>query len=455
MLMAKLSLAQIDTVLIEPQGHFYYSNILPYSAYCAEFNKQGEPYLYAAGRELGLVTFDISDPDAPVPVDTISTAAFNGLIPNNIRQFDHYLLTALGRYSGFVQRAGLAILDVEDPAHPVMLDQWDSAAFTQGAAIAITDGEYVYLGGMDEGLIILDIQDPADIQFVSNILPDPNYPELPDIFSYPNARGLWLLSQDTLLIANDAGGLRMINISNKSAPVEIGKYADPDIEAVAQSAYNNIAVYEHYAYVTVDWCGLIVIDVSSADMTTVDWINPWNCMPANWDGADGHTNDIRISNDLLFVSGADSEVLVYALNDPAHPELKGKYGFADDSVAAWGLDMYGDQIAVALINNIILQSPYYSDIGGIQLLQWEKLPADIIAEQPLSLLIYPTLVQHELHIPESEHGVVYITNINGQTVQFTSYDSTIDCTDLRSGMYCVTMQRADGSYAGAARFIKL
>lgn len=61
------------------------------------------------------------------------------------------------------------------------------------------------------------------------------------------------------MVANDAGGLRMIDISDKENPVEIGKYVNMGIEDIAQSAYNNIVIVDHYAYIAVDMCGLMLL----------------------------------------------------------------------------------------------------------------------------------------------------------------------------------------------------
>ncbi|HMX03215.1 MAG TPA: T9SS type A sorting domain-containing protein [Chitinophagales bacterium] len=448
--------AQIDTVTLTEDGHFYFENFLPYSAYSSLMNRNGEPYLYAACRELGMVTFDISDPDFPVPVDTIPTTALNNLIPNNISQTGDYLYVATGGFNLIPQKAGLAIMNLADAAHPVITDKWDSVAYNQGAAIAISDGNYAYLGGMDDGLIILDVSNKSNITFKSSILPDPNYPEVPDLFSVPNVRGLALYGADTLMVAYDAGGLRMLDVSNKSAPIEIGKYADPDIENIAQSAYNNIAIKQHYAYIPVDMCGLLVVDIADSDMSTVAWFNPWDCDSTNWNGRPGHTNEVRINEDedLLFVSGGDSELLIFDISNPATPTLKATYGVPFDSIVAWSLDVFGNQISLALVDNSFVGFPYYSDVGGIQLLQYEAIHTIDIQSLYKEFKVYPNPSTGVIVIDDIPSGsAMRIMNLQGVICEPEINGNVIDCSSLASGIYILQLHDIQGRLIGSSKIV--
>ena len=437
--------AQLDTVVFTEEGAFLFDYVLPYSAYSSWMHRDGEPVLYAACRELGLVTFSIADISAPYPTDTIPIAAFHNLNPTNVSQFEDYLFVSLGGYNLFSQRAGLAILELSDPEHPVVVDVWDSIAFNQGAAIAISDGHYAYIGAMDAGVIILDVSDKSDIQFVSSILPDPNFPEIPDLFSVPNARGLGLYGADTLMVTYDAGGLRMIDIVDRYAPVEIGKFADTEIESIAQSAYNNIVIRDHYAYVPVDMCGLLVIDISSSDMHTVTWLNPWDCDTTNWAGRPGHTNEVRFSTgdafnpDLLFLSAADIEVIAYSIADPAHPVEVGSFGVPGDSAASWSMDVMNNLVSVALVDNQIVGVPYYSDLGGIRLLSFEASYLNIETTMPTSAIsVFPNPASQELHIVRnaSGSGVLQLYDIRGKLIDIIpATTETVDINWLPAGLY--------------------
>ena len=130
---------QTDSVALNYLSEYYFESVLPYSAYTSSYNQNNTNYLYAACRELGVVTFNVEDVYHPIPVDTVPLIAFNNFKPTNLSQNGNYLYVSTGGFDGFTQNAGLAILDISIPNHPVIKDLWDSVAFNQGAAIAISD----------------------------------------------------------------------------------------------------------------------------------------------------------------------------------------------------------------------------------------------------------------------------------------------------------------------------
>lgn len=434
--------AQTDTVHFTKVSQFNFSFL--YSAYTSEFDKLERPYIYAACRELGIVIFNISDIHDPQPVDTIAPLELSLLRPTNLIQSGNYLYVALGGYDGlFPQNPGIAILDISDPENAIIKDIWFSPDYTTGCGIVITDGTYAYLGAMDGGVIIVDISDKENITFVSHILPDPEFPDVPDIFTTPNARGLYKLNEETLLVANDHGGLRWIDISDIYTPLETGKYINADLYANAAPAYNNIAVKDHYAYVPVDYCGLDIVDVSDSDMESVGWYNPWDCDLTNWIGRPGHTNEAKIAGDLLFVSGGDSEVLAFDISDPASPVPVGQYANVYDSIVAWSIDVRGNYVSLALVNNSVLGIPYYSNTGGIEILQWDQ-PSFVKTVQDNAFSVYPDPASAtlNLHINASDVQHIITTNYIGELMQINfdpvtegSAELHADVQNLPAGMY--------------------
>ena len=157
------------------------------------------------------------------------------------------------------------------------------------------------------------MSEPTDIGFVSSFLPDTLWP---GIVAYPpNARGM-ALKGDTLFLCFDAGCVRAIDVSDKSAPVEIGHYVNPQQPINTAVAYNNAVIVGDLLYVATDFCGFEVVDIGDpANMEQVAWVNPWNCNGLSWFGSDGHANELitAMNDSLLFISGGDSEVLVLSL----------------------------------------------------------------------------------------------------------------------------------------------
>lgn len=454
------SFAQTDTINFSARSHFYFSGL--YSAYTSVFDKMDRPYMYSACRELGVVTFDFSDIDAPFPADTILPSALSFLRPSNLIQHENYLFVSLGGYDGlFPQNPGLAIIDVANPEAPVVKDVWFDADYNQGCAIVITDGTYAYLGAMDEGVIIVDVSDVNDIQFVSHVLPDPEFPDVPGLFTTPNARGLYKLNDETLLVANDHGGLRWIDISNIEAPVETGKYMNADLYAVAAPAYNNIAVKEHYAYVPVDYCGLDVVDVSDSEMETVLWFNPWDCTVSNWIGRAGHTNEAVIADDLLFVSGGDSEVLVFDITTPSNPQLVGQFAFPFDSIVAWSLDVSTQHVSLALVNNSVLGIPYYSNVGGISILDYDVVLSTENINPQHAFRLYPNPASGILYVQFQDAMVndaeVTVCDAHGKRTELQVVRNgniiQLDVQQLQAGMYSLQCV-AQNKFLGAGIFVK-
>lgn len=449
----------IDTVLLQEQSFTHLPFL--YSVYSSLIDRNDAPYLYTAGLEYGFCTFDISDPSAPDQVLCLYPAVFSGLKPTNLFQQEDLLFISLGGFQGTTQRAGLAIFDVSDPANAVMLDQWDSTAFTTGSAIVRVQDGYAYLGAMQSGVVILDVGTPSDIHFVSVLQPDPTWP---GIVNYPpNARGM-ALKGDTLFLAYDAGGIRAIDVSDKSAPFEIGHYVNPQQPPNTADAYNNLRLVGDLCYAATDFCGFEVVDVSDpVNMQQIAWVNPWNCNGLSWFGSDGHTNELITAqhDSLLFISGADSEVLIYDITAPAQPQLVGGLIHPNDSSVAWGLDVKDSLVVLNYINNstvIFPPQPYYADDGGFQILTWQ---ADISTSvrpdesQDPSLLVTPNPTDGLTRIKRntSEPCELIVRDALGRTrvhTRFSGQELACDLSMLAPGCYLLEV---NGARHGSARII--
>ncbi|MDX1940347.1 MAG: hypothetical protein SFU99_07335, partial [Saprospiraceae bacterium] len=224
-----------------------------FSTFSSLFDRNEQPYLYSASLSLGLIIYNISDISNPISIDTLPPSSFHNLNVNNLHQDGDYLYLSLGNFQGTTQKAGLAILNVSDPSNVSVAAIWDSTTYMQGCAIVRTDGQYAYLGAMEDGIIILDISDKENPIFVSQFQPDPSWP---GVANYPpNARGIEI-RDNILYLAYDAGGLRLIDISDKQNPVQIAQYVNTNLITRALPAYNNIRLVGDYAFITVDFCGL-------------------------------------------------------------------------------------------------------------------------------------------------------------------------------------------------------
>lgn len=430
-----------DTVIFNALGNFNF--IWTYSGYTPLIDRLGRPYIYLATKELGLVTFDISNTMNPTPVDTQTVVSLGNLKVTGVAQDNNYLLVSLGDFMG-TTNAGLAIFDVSNPVAPVLLDRWDSTAFNNGTSTVIFQGNYAYLGAMSKGVLILDISNKQNIQFVSQIIPDTTFGN--QSYDY-HSRGLFI-SGDTLLVADDNGGLRVIDVTNKQNPVEIGKFLNNSIDSVAAAYYNHVYRIGNYAYCAIDFCGFEVVDVSNPSlMTEVSWLNPWNCTNqpppfGSWNGSDGHTNEIACSSsqNVLFFSGGDSQVLALDPSNPAQPRIMGAWGPPNDSVGTWGTDVYGNLIALANVKTFGF--PFISNVGGLQLLNWNLVYGiKNNFENFFQLNIFPNPTNGDLGIRIKDLGFtnaeLKIFDVFGKTVEQSEIKNSQSeiHLDLPSGMY--------------------
>ncbi len=445
--LSNLLVAQNDTVVFTPLGQYNYP--VWNSTFKPLLNRQGQPYLYAASKEYGFVTFNISNVNAPAPVNTIPTASFATLKPTYVEQENNFLYVGLGDFQGADQIPGLAILDATVPQSPVIVDQWDTTAWTHGVSSVLIANGYAYVCAMEDGLIILDVSTPGNIQFVSQFLPDTNFGNPPYA---PTARGC-SYRNDTLLLAFDAGGLRMIDVSIKTAPAEIGQYVNTSLTSVANAAYNQVVWIGDYAYVPVDYCGLEVINVAvPSNMYSMAWNNPWNCIGLSWFGSDGHANQIvYLANEqIVMVSGGDAEVLVFDASNPSQPDIIGWWGPSNDLGGSWGIDVLGNLVAVGRADNPF-NSPFPADTGGVKLLQWQFIMNSTeLTPQNYSISLSPNPSENVCNVllpnVRSEKFTIEVCDISGRILiakdvnqNETGSTTSIDISTLASGMYIVTV----------------
>lgn len=434
----------------------------PYSCFSVEYDNQNKPYFYVTAGEGGLLIFNASNPSQPALVKTFPTSDFTSLHVMNVFQQDNYLYLALGGH--FVNgqpEKGLAILDVSDPANATITDVWHAMP-GKGSAIVLVEGDYAYLGAMSQGVVILDVSDKNDVQFVSQIIPDINFPWPNPNQSQKdkiNARGM-ALQDNTLYLCYDAGGLRVIDISDKANPRETGRYLNTAVELMA---YNNIALNGSLAYVPIDYCGMEVLDISdTTNITQVGWWNPWDCdHPLDWFDNDGHTNEIIFNEqqDLVFLSAGDSELIVADVSDPAKPRLAGSFGEPKNMQGAWGVEVHNQMIVLTYIRTFGI--PFRSTWGGVKLLEWDNITGiEENSDLPQSFVLhlnYPnpfnpsTVIGFQLPVNIRVELAVY--SITGQLVrtlvsgEFVSgrHEVVWDATDnagkrVASGVYLAKMQ---------------
>ncbi len=389
-------------------------------------DNEGRPYLYVANKEAGLKIYDITDLNSPQLLTSIPISSLMGLHVMNLSQDGNYLYLALGNHFSNSQSPGMAIVDISKPAEASVIGTYVYPSATAGCGIVKAEGNYAYLGAMLHGMVILYISDKQHPTYVSEILPDRNYPTPnPDTLKY-NARGMQVIG-DLVYLCYDAGGLRIIDTKDKAHPQEIGRYSNPALNGRPR-AYNNIVVDGGLAYIAVDYCGMEVLDISDpANITLHGWWNPWNCDDAaknNWFNSTGHANEIAYNKDchLVFLSTGKSDLNVVNVADPAHPDSCSNFGGTDNNLGTWGISITQDKIFLSYICAVI---PFASNWTGVKLLSYESCLASVsreFAEEASNIPPFPNPSRSEVCITLTES---YDVNAPFSVIAITELGATI------------------------------
>lgn len=336
----------------------------------AHQDTQDRPYLYVGAKDGGFRVYRLDDP--PTRLSTIPISQLGNLHVMNVFQDGNRLYLALGNTFGTaVQDIGMAILDVTMPEAVTILSVWTHATHG-GTGMVVAQGNQAFLGAMGNGVISFDVTDPSAPVEQSRFVPDINFPDARPDSGKINARGLWLQG-NLLYVGYDAGGLRILDVSNPSAVSELGRYSNPALNGHAR-AYNNVVVDGTRAYVAFDYCGVEVLDVSTpSNITPVSWWNPWRCETnsLNWFSSDGHANELALdrTNQLLFVSTGKSDLQVLDVTNPSQPLWAQEYGGVDNGIGTWGVSIHGDR---AFLTYTCAAVPFASNWAGVKILRYHR-----------------------------------------------------------------------------------
>lgn len=332
---------------------------------------QGRNYFYVAGKSGGITVFDNSKNPAEL-IATIPISEFGGNHAMHLFQQDEYLYVALGDFFGDPAKAGMAIIDVSDPSVPMTTAYWQSDDLEDGSAVITVKDNHAYLGAMSRGIYVFDISDKNSIILTDQFLPDVNFPvQDPNSIQHPNARGMTLRGND-LFVTYDAGGIRVIDVSDKSKLVEKSRYINEDFSK--QHAYNNIILNGDYAYTATDYCGMEILDISDVnDIKLLSWCNPWGCdTPENiWINSEGHTNQLVLdqTNHRVVMSSGGSEITVFDVSDPMDCAFVKSYGDRVNNLAVWGLSMNENIVYATYITSVV---PFPGTWRGIKAIALEN-----------------------------------------------------------------------------------
>ena len=330
-------------------------------------------FAYVLTEDNFLHVVDISDPSVPNEVAVLEGTGFYSSLISIVGNYA-YLVSPIGSgtEAATVNAIKLRIFDIADPVHLIELGSTDLYGWGENPnSLAIAENlVYVTTSDYYGGLHAFDVSDSAHPHLISVNMTGNN----------PNDVAIAAGAQE-VYVANTwpSKGVRILDIRNPQAPVEIGAYDPPmlgDEIAIAGShiyfiggwsvwvvdisnpAFPELAgVYDlpgsgsdivlvgNYAYVTSNSAGLRVLDVSDlAHITEV----------GNYPGDFLH---LTVAGDYAYVyeNAAEGQLDILDISDPHQPVLVGS--------------LEVNRACPISMDNLALHSPYLfvSSSNGLQI----------------------------------------------------------------------------------------
>lgn len=271
---------------------------------------QGD-YVYLADcdhpyEDSGLVVIDVSDPAAPVIMGTAD-------IPGG-RALNVVVRESLAYVAS--DNAGLNIIDVSDPENPVIIGNVDTKSWAEGVDV---EGDYAYVidtaaGEKPRGLYVIDVSDPENPVISGTVGIDGADVEVVGDIAYVS--GDWL-------------GLLFVDVSDPAAPV-VASYLDTPGYA------RDVFIDADHAYVADHHGGLQIALLSPDSFIAASLV------------MGGRPLGIEIVDDHAYVANQSLGILTVDLSDPENPSVVG------------GLDSPGSESCIDVSGEYAYVGEYYS-----------------------------------------------------------------------------------------------
>ena len=231
-----------------------------------------------------------------------------------------------GNYAYVADRGnGLVIVDISDPASPVLSGSYDTVGDANSVAVS---GNYAYVADGGNGFVIVNISNPASPVLTGSCITG---------YAYDVS-----VSGNYAYVAALLNGLVIVDISNPASPLLSGS-SDAAKEAI------EIDVSGNYAYVADDDKGLVIVNIS----------NPASpVLSGSYDTA-GFAQGVAVSGNYAYIADwTDNDLVILNISNPASPFLSGSYdtpGYLAGGVAVSGnyayvVDVYNGLLIIDINN---------------------------------------------------------------------------------------------------------
>jgi len=181
----------------------------------------------------------------------------------------------------------------------------------------VVKDDMAYMIG-DDSFMIYDVSDLQNPSFVGQVALSGSPSQLDIIGNYA-------------LISCGYKGMRVVDFSDSSAPVEISVYDGTGVTWASEVSGN-------YSYLANSSSGISIIDIS----------NPAGSGPEKVSGipSDGETRDLVLEDDVLYFADWTGGLRIYDINDPLNPVQLGSI----QNINAWRVDINDDDLYLIISN---------------------------------------------------------------------------------------------------------
>ena len=270
-------------------------------------------YAYVADVDSGLQIFRVVEPSTPQFV-----AAFDSITDAGGVAADGDYAYLCGNLLGSDPSNGLYVIDVSSPTQPTRVGTLDGLGWVPD--IHVSD-HYVFIADYDIGLHVVSVTNPANpILATTLVVPGTPY----GVFASGNY--VYLTTEWTEWA--EWQGLHIIDITNPLSPSIVGSLPTADRAM-------DVHVIGNYAYVAADSAGLRIIDISTPSQPVE---------VGHFTADDAAAFDIFVSGDYAYVGDYNIGLQIFDISDPTGPEFVDSY---DTPGACRDVFVQGNQIFVA------------------------------------------------------------------------------------------------------------
>ncbi len=335
-----------------------------YVGVCADdiFLDGDRAYVAASGDDESLQVVDVSDPENPTVVTSLSGYGIKDVVVssgyayavdangNYLRVFDVsdlpniteigsleinydlYSIALYGNYAIVGHMGGITVVDVSDPSNPVVVKD---VVETEGAKDLFASGSKLYVADGEGGLRIFNLSNPS------------NPEEILHLQLNGQAEGVFY-KDGYVYLADYNGGLVIIDEDSGKPAARVFTFTGNAKDVFVKGGYAYVADYDNgliiydvsdpenafavgrvdidrplgvfvdgdYAYVATDWNGLFIVNVEDPSSPVVK---------AKYMEYGGYVKDVFVQENRAYYISGMIDFVVLDVSDPSNPDYLGSY----------------------------------------------------------------------------------------------------------------------------------